>query len=885
MSSRAMKKLLRDSNGPTPLKDRDQHNATTELRPENKENEEQDANENGSEEEDDYIAERPSARNLFALLDEDDQEDDSEPDEEDKEPTNIIPVATSNKKKKNKKKKSGASAAVANPFDALKDDKNDTTTADTVDSTPISEQADDSTATAKTKKNKRKQKGKAVAKSLEEMSVEEFERSLQQMNQKLGDMSSAGGSSQKSTVTPLKQLLAVDTRFLDADAEMKKMFGARVVNSEIKDRRYAKVTKKALLAQPRNTWPVRKASGLSMEIVEMDEKENVTTFKIVHSEYYQRTQLKFLAAVASYDPGNLVALLRESPFHIDSLLQLSEVSKHNGDNSLAGEFIEQALYAFEKSFHSLFNIASGAVRLNFMEVENRSFFLAIHRHIQFLGRRGCWRTAFEFNRLLLSLDPKNDPLGALLSIDFYALKAQEYVYLTKLYERMEVDHGLNRMPNFLYSIAMAYFHLETAQGDNKHEQSSRMLQRAILMFPTAVPLLAEQGNFSVDNEIAGEAAFYPAADLPKVLDLYVHLFVLRNFALWKEPEVIAWLKSNVQVCVQSRFKNQSDSDVKDAKALLTEFTSAAASKSPVLSYGPDGTLESDDYSSSSMESNKVSLRVCRHVLVSEYNSLARFLPQEIVTATMHMHDPLPPPGSRNVYEERFEAQRGAGGLFGEARDAAQSVLEEVVRRLRAGGLGGLGGGGGAGGAGGAEAGELQEAQLRQIAEAVQMLRQGHAPPGALPGALPGAFPGQRAPAPAGDRPEGIAAMAAAGGPDGAEGQHGAALGAEVEESLAVETAGNASMFQSLSDMMRLLGFGARGGAGAEGADAADGGDGRALTQEEQDELMAAVVNNFPYPDGAEEGEGEEEDYTDEEDQPFGSDGDDGWEPYDPAAYE
>ena len=39
------------------------------------------------------------------------------------------------------------------------------------------------------------------------------------------------------------------------------------------------------------------------------------------------------------DPGNLVALLRESPFHIDSLLQLSEVSKHNGDNSLAGEFI------------------------------------------------------------------------------------------------------------------------------------------------------------------------------------------------------------------------------------------------------------------------------------------------------------------------------------------------------------------------------------------------------------------------------------------------------------------------------------------------------------------------------------------------------------------
>ncbi|OAQ33483.1 DUF654-domain-containing protein [Linnemannia elongata AG-77] len=371
---------------------------------------------------------------------------------------------------------------------------------------------------------------------MEEMSVEEFERSLQQMNQQLGSLSTEGETSRKATVTPLNQLLAVDTRFLDADAEMKKMFGARVVNSEIKDRRYAKVAKKALLAQPRGTWPVRKASGLSMDIVDQDEKERITTFKIVHSEYYQRTQLKFLVAVASYDPNNLVALLRESPFHIDSLLQLSEVSKHNGDNGLAGEFIEQALFAFEKSFHSLFNIASGSVRLSFQEVENRSFFLALHRHIQFLGRRGCWRTAFEFNKLLLSLDPKHDELGSLLSIDFFALKAQEYVYLQKLYERLQEEHGLSQLPNFAYSMALAQFHLETVQGKD-HDESSKLLQRAIILFPSVVPLLADQGSFSVDSEMSGEAAFYPAVDLPKILDLYIHLFVSRNFALWKEPEV------------------------------------------------------------------------------------------------------------------------------------------------------------------------------------------------------------------------------------------------------------------------------------------------------------------------------------------------------------
>ncbi|KAG0212525.1 Transcription factor 25 [Mortierella sp. GBA30] len=889
MSSRAMKKLLRDSNGPAPLKDLELMN-TTEHTEDQENHEDQEEEE---EEEEDYTPKRPPARNLFALLNEDDQDEDAQSeDEEEQESTPVAPVATkSNKKRKNKKKKS-VSNATANPFNALKDEDDDAT-ADAMPSPPTAEPTEHTSASKSKNKNKKKNKGKAVVKSVEDMSVEEFEKSLQQMNQQLGSISSAGESSQTPSLTPLKQLLAVDTRFLDADAEMKKMFGARVVNSEIKDRRYAKVTKKALLAQPRGTWPVRRASGLSMEIVETDEKEHVTTFKIVHSEYYQRTQLKFLAAVASYDPGNLVALLRESPFHIDSLLQLSEVSKHNGDNSLAGEFIEQALYSFEKSFHSLFNIASGCVRLSFMEVENRPFFLAIHRHIQFLGRRGCWRTAFEFNKLLLSLDPEHDELGSLLSIDFYALKAQEYTYLLKLYERLQQEHGLDKLPNFAYSTALAKFHLETSQGNTGHEGSSRALQRAILMFPTAVPLLADQGSFSVDAEISGEAAFYPASDLPKVLDLYIHLFVSRNFALWKEPEVISWLKSNTQVCVQSRFRNANDADVQDAKALLTELSAPVPTKSPVLNYSADGTLESDSTSltpssSSGTSDPRISRRVCRHVLVSDFNALARYLPQEIVTATMHMHDPLPPAGSRNVYEERFEAQRSAGGLMGGARDAAQNVLEEVVRRLRAGGLHGIGGGGlgeeGVDGDGG-----LQEAQLRQITEAVQMLRarhQAHAHAQAQGGdALPGAFPGEQDPGTA------VAEGAAVAGIDGQEdpGAERAVPGmdAGADDTLPVETAGNASMFQSLADMMRVLGFGPRNAADGGDVGGTPGAEGLALTQEETNELVAAMVmNNIQAGlDGEGSEEGEYENYTDDEDHPFRSDGDDGFPPYDPSQYE
>ncbi|KAG0293734.1 Transcription factor 25 [Linnemannia gamsii] len=870
MSSRAMKKLLRDSNGPTPMRDIDTPNATKNTEGEDHRDDDYEEEE---EEEDDYIPKRPPARNLFTLLNEDDQ-DDAESEEEQEA---FAPVSTSSsKKKKNKKKKKAAASTASNPFDALQDNEDDNTTAAPgAEETVTSLVADETPSAAAAKsKNKKKKKGKAVVKSMEEMSVEEFERSLQQMNQQLGSLSTGGETSRKANVTPLNQLLAVDNRFLDADAEMKKMFGARVVNSEIKDRRYAKIAKKALLAQPRGTWPVRKASGLSMEIVDQDEKEKITTFKVVHSEYYQRTQLKFLTAVASYDPNNLVALLRESPFHIDSLLQLSEVSKHNGDNSLAGEFIEQALFAFEKSFHSLFNIASGSVRLSFQEVENRSFFLALHRHIQFLGRRGCWRTAFEFNKLLLSLDPKRDELGSLLSIDFFALKAQEYVYLQKLYERLQEEHGLSQLPSFAYSIALAQFHLESAQG-TAHDESSKLLQRAMILFPSAVPLLADQGSFSVDSEMSGEAAFYPAADLPKILDLYIHLFVSRNFALWKEPEVISWLKTNVKTCVQSRFGNRNDPDVQEANALLKKLTAVANSKAPVLSYSPDGSLESDSITESSATDSsdawKFSLRVCRHVLISDFNTLARYLPEHIVNSTMHMHDPLPPTGSRNVYEERFEAQR-SGGLMGGARDAAQSVLEEVVRRLRGGG-GGPAAGAGVGAAGAVGAAGLADDQLRQIAEAVQMLRTRRQPAGE--GALPGAFPGEAA----------AAAPGAVG--TGAEAAEVAEAGEEEAGGALVNEP--ASVVQSVTALMRMLGFGAR--ADAIDADTTDGlGDEALLSAEESRQFMENLAHQLPheaydsdeYDDGQEGEEGEE--YSDEE-QAFGPDGDDGWEPYDPAAFE
>lgn len=51
------------------------------------------------------------------------------------------------------------------------------------------------------------------------------------------------------------------------------------------------------------------------------------------------------------------------------------------------------------------------------------------KHIQFVGQRACYRTALELSKMLLSLNPVEDPLAIVLSIDYYALRAKEFKWL------------------------------------------------------------------------------------------------------------------------------------------------------------------------------------------------------------------------------------------------------------------------------------------------------------------------------------------------------------------------------------------------------------------------------------------------------------------------
>jgi hypothetical protein len=94
----------------------------------------------------------------------------------------------------------------------------------------------------------------------------------------------------------------------------------------------------------------------------------------------------------------------------------------------------------------------------------RPFLLALFHYIGILGKRGCSRTALEYCKLLLRLDP-SDPFAVHLSIDNFALRSKSYDFLPQFLrldkETRAKEIGMDVLPNFAFSLALAKFFDDT----------------------------------------------------------------------------------------------------------------------------------------------------------------------------------------------------------------------------------------------------------------------------------------------------------------------------------------------------------------------------------------------------------------------------------------
>ena len=451
--------------------------------------------------------------------------------------------------------------------------------------------------------------------------LDEIDLALKSLSTKANDDSSASTRVQINEANlQLYRLLAVESKHLNALNEMKRLFGNAVLENEdeVVDTprrrgrgpqqldlgaalagRYSPASRGqglAGLALRRNPfilgkeeWPKATSGGLGMELVEKME-DGTIEYRFVHSTVYQDVQRQFETCVESMDPQRMIQMLQYNPYHISTLLQVSEIAKQQGDHSVSGDLLERALFSFGRAVHSSFTtaLAEGKARLDFRRPENREFWLAAWRYTNNLGQRGTWRTAYEWAKLILSIDPEGDPYCVALLIDQVALRGGQSDHFLQLSSCSFFRDDLwKSRPNIHISSALAQYKMKQAQS------SRAKLKECINKYPWTFARLFQALNLDhIPKSIWGTS---PKSEHDKLdCELYVH----NARDLWNTPESISFL---VEV---------------------------AESMDPVTrTKGSKAAITHDE---------------ARHVLLSGVPSLINLIPRKYTSMPSSSSDPLPP---------------------------------------------------------------------------------------------------------------------------------------------------------------------------------------------------------------------------------------------------
>ncbi|KAN0062397.1 hypothetical protein ACQY0O_005280 [Thecaphora frezii] len=646
---------------------------------------------------------RPLAQpaSIFAALrgtEDADEEEEEEPEEEQdgddgdgQRPPNVQPTKSSKKKTKKKKKKLIVATAAEGEGQEQSGEVASTSKA------------------ASSKKSKASAKGTGASaaasksKDVDDMSMEEL-NALLESQACLAASSSADGKSGTSAparpppASSFRTHLSLDPRSLDPSIELRRQFGSAAIKAyenevggggrgaSVGARARAHATNsnlklRSLLCQPAEYWPPigRTFTGMDMDVRDTP-SGRVCAWR--HSKAYKQVQMQFLQAVQSHDPNSLMALLRVYPWHIDTLLQLSDYSRHQGDVGQAADFNARALFAFERTASPYFasclsSSTSGPPLVDFLKIENRAFYLAVHRNLGFLGRRGTWQTALEWSKILLGLGKDGeDHHAALLWIDFLANKARQGRWLLELWGKLDMQRGKQRgsfkrieelsVPaetcidhekkdagedgsyegtldwcvGLQYARALAFKAIEKEEKDKSGVRSRAALRLAIARHPMAVPVLASKVGIDLPDKIATHPLFQLVPRYDEANDSLPHLlsqiYGLRSESLWKEPGCPEWLRETTVELF--------DTLVKDYEATGGKRKRREA-----------------------VADQKTRQGIYRHVLVSDLpdnvrQQLIGYLPPEVThnSEMMDAFDPIPPI-SRELYGQRGAERSGGGG--------------------------------------------------------------------------------------------------------------------------------------------------------------------------------------------------------------------------------
>lgn len=383
------------------------------------------------------------------------------------------------------------------------------------------------------KKNKKKKKAAQKEADFDSILAEYRENQEEPRKESVDD----------SIVRKMASCLRIDSKFLDPDAELKRIFGNAAVNADRtqkKGRQHQRKLRGSILVNGNSQGPVI-SGGLGCSEDEKQQKGgDVCWWKFTHNAEYQKMQGIFLKAIKGHDHEALMVILRKSPSHADATLALSDTCRLQDDTNASKELLERLLYLLEQNLHPRCSIGSGKNRFDYNRPENRPLFGALFRYCQLSARRGCWRTALEQAKLLLSFDPIKDPLASVLLIPLFAVRCGQFHELIEMEQEL-AHRNVESMPNWCLAIALAYVYLDQpGLAQQRVEECLKRFPGLLLKVLSAIQ--AEPGP-----EIATSPFFN--SDEGEARKLLYDLICQREVDLWKETKAQQVLTAAAQSIV------------------------------------------------------------------------------------------------------------------------------------------------------------------------------------------------------------------------------------------------------------------------------------------------------------------------------------------------
>ncbi|MFH4979642.1 hypothetical protein AB6A40_006351 [Gnathostoma spinigerum] len=296
-----------------------------------------------------------------------------------------------------------------------------------------------------------------------------------------------------------RDFFRIDTRALDADEELRRLIGSRL-SATSSSNRHRKHLIPGRIIKRKPFWPEVKAAGISMVF---DHSENgIDWFRFIHHGHYRVAQQSYWEAAESMDQSLIAAILQAYPYHLDSLLVMAEYLRMQEDFQQARDLIERGIFCCESALAPRFQLTNYDHRIDYNDFENRAFFLLLNRYLRDSVKRCCFTTAFNVAKLVFSLDPVNDPLAVLLVIDSIAIRAHQYSFLIDMFENLKFSRNLERLPNFAFSVPLAYYmrSLENNSEEDRDKADS-LIAVAIRHYPTLLIQLLDKMNVKPDDKV------------------------------------------------------------------------------------------------------------------------------------------------------------------------------------------------------------------------------------------------------------------------------------------------------------------------------------------------------------------------------------------------